>query len=102
MAAQDIFRRAFDKGLAILGEPSLLDGVPCGHAEVRRDVQMFAGLFDQANDNHVVRADTASIKAVHNPRVDQVLTHPSQGRYRLTRLLVDDGVERRFIAVKVP
>lgn len=102
MAAQDIFRRAFAKGLAVLGEPCLLDGVPVGNAEIARNVQMFAGLLDQANDNHIVRADVASIAAEFNPRVDQVLQHPTHGRFQLTRLIVDDAIERRFIAVKLP
>ena len=102
MTARDIFRRAFAKGLAVLGEPSLLDGQPVGNVEVARNVQMFAGLFDQANDNHVVKADIASIAAEYNPRVDQVLTHPTEGRFRLMRLVVDDAIERRFIVVQVP
>ncbi len=100
MAALDVFRIAFKRGLAVLGEPSLLEGQPVGNVEVARDVQMFAGLLDQANDNAIVREDVASIEAVHNPKVDQILEHPTEGRFRLTRLLVDDGIERRFVVVQ--
>ena len=60
--AREIFGRAIQKGLAVLGEPSLLGGQPCGNVAVQRGVQVFAGALDQANDNHVAQADGAVIE----------------------------------------
>lgn len=102
MGTAEVFRRAFRRGLAILGEASTLNGVPAGNVEVVRDVQMFAGLLDQANDNAIVRHDVASIEALYAPKVDQILVHPREGRFRLMRLLADDGIERRFVVVQEP
>jgi hypothetical protein len=111
--------RAMLAGLASLGEPSLLAGTPCGHALLQRDVDLFAGIGDTANDNHVVRYDIASVAArpeyadmllgepcgttpsTYNPKVGQVLEHP-EGNVRLDRLLRDNGFVRKFIVVPVP
>lgn len=110
--------RAMLAGLAVHGEPSLLAGTPCGPALLQRDVDLFAGIGDTANDNHVVRYDIASVAAkpeyvdtllgascgttpsTYNPKVGQVLTH-LDGTYRFDRLLRDNGVVRKFIVVAV-
>ena len=99
MAAHDVFRRAVQRGLAILGEPSSLDGTPCGSVHIARNVDLYAGIMDNANDNHVVRADVASIEVQYAPRVGQTLVHPLHGTFRLSRLADDDGHKRRFIVV---
>ena len=100
--AREIFGRAIQRGLAILGEPSLLDGVPCGNVPVHRGVDVFAGVLDQANDNHVIRADVVAIESAYTPKVGQTLVHPSEGTFKLTRLASDDGFKRRFIVVQTP
>lgn len=100
--AREIFGRAIQKGLAVLGEPSLLDGQPCGNVNVARNVRLYAGTLDQANDNYVVNGDLATIEKQFNPRADMLLVHPTEGTFRLSRLAGDDGVTRRFVVVQVP
>lgn len=105
-------------GLTVQGEPSLLAGTPCGHALVQRDVDLFAAIGDTANDNHVVRYDTASVAAkpeyvdtllgescgttpsTYNPKVGDLLQHPD-GTFRLDRLVADNSFVRKFIVVAV-
>jgi hypothetical protein len=99
--AREIFGRAIQKGLAVLGEPSLLDGQPCGNVNVARNVQLYAGALDQANDNHVVNADVATIEKRFNPRVNAVLKHATEGTFLLNRLAGDDGLTRRFVVVQL-
>lgn len=93
--------RAMQRGLAKLGEASLLDGVDCGPVNLQRDVLLYAGIGDTADDNAVVRYDMAVVDSSHNPRVGQRLSHPD-GEYRLDRLVDDNRFVRRFIVVPVP
>lgn len=104
MTTHDVFRRAVQRGLAVLGgrEASLLDGTPCGSVAVARGVEVYAGLLDQANDNHVVRADIATIETQYSPKVNGVLQHPTEGWFRLMRLAADNGHARRFVVVQIP
>lgn len=107
--------RAMLAGLAKIGEPSSLAGVPCGPVAVERDVDIYAGIGDTADDNPVVRYTVASLAATpagvdfmlrleapnltsltYNPKVGQTLTHPD-GAFKLDRLLEDNGIVRRFI-----
>lgn len=90
--------RAMRRGLAKLGEASLLDGVDCGSVNLQRDTVLFAGIGDDANDNHVVRYDLAAISTEHDPHVGQTLVHPD-GTFRLDRLVDDNRFVRRFILV---
>lgn len=90
--------RAVKRGLAKLGEASLLDGVDCGPVNLQRDVLVYAGIGDTADDNPVVRYDMAVIDTDYNPRVGQRLSHPD-GEYRLDRLVEDNRFARRFIIV---
>lgn len=99
--AREIFGRAIQKGLAVLGEPSLLDGQPCGNVNVARNVQLYAGALDQANDNHVVNADVATIEKQYAPKVGMTLVHPTEGTFLLNRLAGDDGLTRRFVVVQL-
>lgn len=91
--------RALGKGLAKLGEPSLLDGLACGKVNLQRDVADFAGIGDTADDNPVVRYDVATIDAAFNPRVGQALQHPD-GTFRLDKLVQDNRYTRQFIVVQ--
>lgn len=100
--AREIFGRAIQKGLAVLGEPSLLGGQPCGNVAVQRGVQVFAGALDQANDNHVAQADVAIIEKQFAPKVGMTLVHPTEGTFLLSRLAGDDGLSRRFVVTQVP
>lgn len=95
--AQAIFARAAAKGLAKLGEPSTLDGDPCGNVAISRNVETFVASAQTANDTQTVRADIASIEASYNPKVGQVLVHPTAGTFRLERRVTDDGYMRRFV-----
>lgn len=99
--ALGIFARAAERCLAKLGEASSLDGSPCGNVAIERNVEVFAGLLDQANDNSVVRADVASILSTFNPKVGSVLVHPD-GTFKLDRKVSDNGFTRRFIVRAVP
>lgn len=94
-------RRAIQRGLSILGEPSLLDGAPCGNVHIARGVEMFAGILDQANDNHVARADLATISVAFGPKTGAVLEHPTEGRFRLMKLAADNGAFRRYVVAQV-
>ena len=90
--------RALAKGLAKLGEPSLLGGVDCGNVNLQRDVIEYAGIGDTANDNPVVRQDVVSIEVQFNPQVGQVLVHPD-GTFKLDRLIRDNRYTRQFVVV---
>lgn len=90
--------RALAKGLAKLGEPSLLDGLDCGNVNLQRDVDDFAGIGDTAHDNPVVRYSVATIGVEHDPRVGQALQHPD-GTFRLDKLVQDNLYSRQFIVV---
>jgi hypothetical protein len=92
--------RALARGLAKLGEPSVLDGLPCGNVNLQRGVELFAGIGDTANDNPVVRFDVAVIGSEFDPKVGGLLDHPD-GNYRLDRLVRDNLYAREFIVVKV-
>ena len=91
-----VFARAVSKGLAILGEPSFLDGASCGNVSLQRDVELFAGIGDTAEDNPVVRYVTATIDSTFAARVGMRLQHPD-GIFKLDRLVADTGYLRRFI-----
>jgi hypothetical protein len=93
--------RAMRTGRAKLGEPSFLDGVDCGNAAVLHQVRLDAGLLNMSEDNYVAHVDTALIDVVYDPHVDQILVHPD-GRYKLDRLIHDNGVNRQFLIVSVP
>lgn len=90
--------RAMLRGLAKLGEPSLLAGVTCGNVALERNVEVFAGIGSTADDNAIVRYTVASIAGSYLPRVSQTLTHPD-GAFVLDRMLDDNGHVRRFIVV---
>ena len=90
--------RALARGLAKLGEPSLLDGLDCGNVNLQRDVIEYAGIGDTAHDNPVVRYDVASIGVEFDPRVGQALQHPD-GTFRLDKLVQDNRYTRKFIVV---
>jgi hypothetical protein len=102
VATHDIVRRAIQRGLVVFGGASSLDGTPCGNVAISRNVDLFAGVMDQANDNHVVRADIARIEKTYTPKVGQVLVHPTEGTFKLTRLFEDDGYTRQYVVVQVP
>ncbi|GEM_PF-2235111 len=91
--------RALAKGLAKLGEPSLLDGLDCGNVNLQRDVIEYAGIGDTAHDNPVVRQDMVTIGREFEPRVGQALQHPD-GTFRLDRLVQDNRYTRQFIVVE--
>lgn len=108
--------RAMLRGLAKLGEPSTLAGVPCGHVAIERDVILFAGIGNTAEDNPVVKYTVLSIAVApdsvdfllrllpgttpltHAPRVSQTVVHPD-GTFVLDRQIADNRFVRRFIAV---
>jgi len=99
--ALGIFARAAAAGLAKLGEPSLLQGVDCGNVNIERNVELFAGIFDNPDDNAVVRRDVATFLAQYAPRVGQILTHPD-GRFRLDRKFDATGYTVKFVVVELP
>ncbi len=88
--------RALRRGLAKLGEPSLLDGVDCGKVALERNVEVFAGINDTAYDNPTVHKTVVAIDVAYSPRVGQVLIHPD-GTFVLDALHGDNGVVRRFV-----
>lgn len=97
--ALGIFARAAAAGLAKLGEPSSLGGQPCGNVNVERNVEVFASMLGNAEDNYVVRRDIATILAEFSPTVGAVLTHPD-GVFSLERLLDSDGYRRRYVVLR--
>lgn len=94
--ALGIFARAAAAGLAKLGEPSLLDEQPCGNVNIERNVELFAGMLGNADDNHVVRKDVATILQQYSPRTGAVLAHPD-GLFVLDRQIDADGYRRRYV-----
>lgn len=95
------FQRALARGLSRLGKDSTLDAAPCGRVNVERGVDLFAGSLDDGNDNHVTRADVATIDAAFTPRTGQILVHPD-GTFKLMRLLESNGYNVRYIVVQQP
>ena len=90
--------RAMRKGLTLAGEPSSLRGSPCGNVHLELNVDLYAGIGDNANDNHVVRYHVASIDVAYAPKVGDVLVHPD-GTFKLDRMIDDHGVVRQFRVV---
>lgn len=88
--------RALRKGLAKLGEPSFLDGVDVGKVVLARNVEVFAGIGDTANDNPTVHRLVVAIDVAYAPRVGQTIAHPD-GNFVLDALLEDNGVVRQFV-----
>ena len=99
--ALGIFARAEALGLAKLGEPSSLDGLPCGNVHLEHGVELYAGVLDNADDNHVVRHVVAKILSTYNPKVGAVLVHPD-GRFLLDRRVETSGYAQRFVVVAAP
>lgn len=94
--------RAMLRGLAKLGEPSLLAGVTCGNVALERnvDVEQDTEALGKPRQNVVIVKHTvAHIASSYAPRVGQSLAHPD-GAFVLDRLLEDNGHTRRFIVAK--
>lgn len=89
---------ALRRGLKLKGEPASLRGAPAGHVHVARDVNVFAGLGDVADDNPVVRFSIATISNEFAPKVGDLLEHPD-GDWRLDRLYSDNGYTTAFVVV---
>ena len=87
-------------GLAVMGKPSLLEGVACGKANIERGVRVFRASAETDYDNHTVVFDVATLAASASPRVGKILAHPD-GTFRLDRLLEDNGSTRRYVVVSV-
>lgn len=102
MGLHDVIGRAINRGLAIVGEPSSLDGQPCGSVHLARNVDLVPGIMDRADDNHGARADVATIASQYEPRSGMVLVHPTEGTFKLTKRLRDNGFSRRYIVVQLP
>jgi hypothetical protein len=96
---QNAIARAMGAGLALIGEPSLLRGAPCGAALVLRGVELQRGVATTELDNYVGLVDVATIDVRFDPKVDDLFEHPSEGRFKLDRLVHDDGFIRQFIVV---
>lgn len=94
--------RAMLRGLAKLGEPSLLGGVDCGNVMLERDVDVavtsepYVGFGSPKENVTFVRHTIANIGNGADPRVGQTLVHPD-GTFVLDRLVDDNGFVRRFI-----
>lgn len=97
--------RAMLRGLAKLGEPSLLAGVTCGNValernvDVEQDTEAHGTLGNFRQNVVIVKHTVAHIATSYAPRVGQSLTHPD-GAFVLDRLLEDNGHTRRFIVAK--
>jgi hypothetical protein len=94
-----VIARAIQAGLAKFGGASTLDGVAAGNVHIERGVEMFVGDPGRSDDNSISHVDVAvcPVTAV----TGQVLVHP-EGRYRLMRLVEDNGYSRHFIIVAAP
>lgn len=89
---------ALRRGLKLKGEPALLRGAPAGHVHIARDVNVFAGIGDVADDNPVVRFAIATFSSEFTPRAGDLLEHPD-GDYKLDRLYANNGYTTAFIVV---
>lgn len=99
--------RAMKRGLDHIGEPALLRGVDAGNVNIARGVTLDAGIGDTADDNPVVRYDTARISNEFSPRIGDQLdlvdeTGTPVESYLLDRLIGDNRYTSRFIVVKRP
>jgi hypothetical protein len=93
--------RAVQAGLALYGEPALLDGAEAGKVVVQFGVTVDKGDADRADDNYTAPADIAVIAAQYAPRAGQVLEHP-EGRFKLVRKVIANGYALHFTIVRLP
>jgi len=87
---------ALRAGLAVMGEPSFLDGVACGKVNVERGVRVSRASAETDYDNHTIIVDVATIDAAFKPKAGKLLRHP-EGTFRLDKLLEDNGPTRRYV-----
>lgn len=79
-----------------MGEDSFLRGsVPC-RVNIEHGVQVIG-----SDDNVMVERSVATVATSVNPKVDDELSHPD-GNYRLDAIYQDNGVNKRFVLIKVP
>ena len=100
----DLFLRATQDALALLGEESVLrGGVQC-RVNVEHGVRVARMEESYSSEADLARAsverDVATIPASLSPRVGDSLAHPA-GNYRLDAVLEDRGAYKRFILLKV-
>jgi hypothetical protein len=89
------FQRLGQGVLATFGEDSLLRGsVPC-RVNIEHGVQVIG-----SDDNVMVERSVATIATSVSPKVDDELSHPD-GNYRLDAIYQDNGVNKRFILLKL-
>lgn len=86
-------------GLAKVGEPSLLDGSPCGNVSLQRSVELATGSDSTAADNYVGQFDVVTIDSRFEPQVGALLQHPD-GEFKLDKLVHDNGAVRQFIVTE--
>lgn len=90
----ELFRAAVTDALSLLGEGAVLRGtVPC-QVNIEHGVQVTG--FD---DDMVALKSIATLDKIHNPKVNDTLTHPD-GNYVLDAILVDAQTFTRFILRK--
>lgn len=85
-------------GLAKVGEPSLLRGLPCGKVNVQYGVQIVTGNRSTEDDNFVGVFTVATIDRQYAPATGDLLEHPD-GSFVLDRLHHDNGAAMQFIVV---
>lgn len=91
--------RAMKAGLAKVGEPSLLRGVPAGKVSIQHGVQIVIGNRSTEDDNFVGVFTVASIDSIYAPATGDLLEHPD-GNFYLDRLHHDNGAVQQFILVR--
>ena len=90
-----VFQRMRQGVLAVMGEDSFLRGsVPC-RVNIEHGVQVIG-----SDDNVVVERSIATIDGSLEPKVNDALSHPD-GTYKLDAIYQDNGINPRFILIKV-
>lgn len=102
---RDPFARATKSILAVLGKDALLRGDPAGKVNIEHGVEV----FERNQDGEAVFSrSVATISSTYTPVNGDILQMldddgaPVEPRYKLDRLLVDNGFTKRYVLVPLP
>lgn len=93
----DAFRRMGQGVLAVMGEDSFFDGSP---TPVKINIENGVQVEDRNDQNSIVERDVATLSSDLSPRSGKTFVQNGQ-TYRLEFRLQDNGVNQRFVVLKV-
>ena len=102
--------RAALRVLSRMGQDALLRGAPAGKVHIARNVALFPGIINTADDNPMVRYTVASIDQSLTPKVGNTLSIGAlvdgvfvpEANFVLDRLVQNNGYVSRWIVAAAP